>query len=401
MPVFEYKAYDKEGNLKSGIVEAADREAAASLLREMNLTVTLLEEKVKRGWEITIPIGRVVSPKELMVFSRQLATMINSGLTLVQALRILEEQSENKAFQKILDKVATDVEAGVALSQAMGRHPKVFNKVYTTLIHSGEASGKLDEVLLRLAEQLEKNYGMISKIRSALAYPLFILLALIGVAILMIVMVVPQLKSLFEESGLSLPWTTRLLIGVSNFFRDYWYLALLIILGAVFAFRFWISTTSGRKEWDRIKLKIPIFGNLALKIYMARFTRTLSTLIAGGLSILEALQITAEAVGNTVYQEGIEEAARKVETGSGLGVALRRNKNFPLMVSQMIEVGEKTGNVDEILSRLADFFESEVDAMTKALSSLLEPILMIIMGIGVAIIVASIIMPIYGLVQAF
>jgi len=401
MPTFEYKAYDKEGNPKSGIVEAANEEAAAALLRDMNLTVVSLEMKVKPVWEITIPALRVVSQKEIVVFSRQLATMIKSGLTLVNALRILQEQTENKEFKKILDKIATDVEAGTNLSRAMSKHPKVFNKVYVTMIRSGEASGKLDEVFLRLADQLEKNYGMIAKIRSAMAYPAFILVALVAVAILMIVMVIPQLKSLFEESGIQLPWTTRLLLAVSNFFRDYWYIALLIIVGVVFGFRFWISTKEGRKSWDKIKLKIPVFGNLARKIYMARFTRTLGTLIAGGLPILEALEITSEAIGNTLYQEGVEEAAKKVETGASLGTTLRKNKNFPVMVAQMIEVGEKTGNVEEILSRLADFFEAEVDAMTKTLSSLLEPILMVIMGIGVAIIVASVIMPIYGLVQAF
>jgi type IV pilus assembly protein PilC len=401
MATFEYKAYDKEGNPKTGVVEASDQETAASLLRDLELTVTSLEIRVKRGFEIPISLGKKVSSKELVVFSRQLATMINAGLPLVRALRILEEQSENKEFKKILDKVASDVEAGTSLSTAMNKDPKTFGKVYTTMVRSGEASGKLDNVLLRLAEQFEKNYAMISKIRSAMAYPVFILVALVGVAVLMIVMVVPQLKSLFEEAGVELPWTTKLLIAVSDFFSNYWWLAIILLVGFVFGFRFWISTKEGRKTWDRAKLKIPVFGNLAKKIYIARFTRTLGTLVAGGLPILEALEITSEAVGNTLYKEGIEDTAKKVEAGVGIGITLRKNKNFPIMVSQMIDVGEKTGNIDEILGRLADFFESEVDALTKTLSSLLEPILMVIMGVGVGLIVAAVIMPIYGLVQAF
>jgi type IV pilus assembly protein PilC len=401
MPNFEYKAYDKKGTVKTGIVEATDEENAASLLRNLGLTVTALEAETKKGMNITLSFGKRVSSKELVIFSRQLATMINAGLPLVRALRILEEQTENKEFKKILDGVASDVEAGSSLSIALGKYPKIFNKVYRTLIRSGEASGKLDEVLLRLADQLENDYAMIGKIRSAMAYPLFIMGALIIAGILMMILVVPQLKTLFEQSNIALPWTTKVLMAVSNFFVGYWWILLIIIVVAIFGFRSWITSQEGRRSWDRIKLKIPIFGNLARKIYMVRFNRTLGTLISGGLPILEALEITSEAVGNTVYKEAIEDTAKKVEAGVGIGTSLKKHKDFPVMVSQMVDVGEKTGNVDEILNRLADFYNNEVDAMTKTLSSLLEPILMIIMGVGVGILVASIIMPIYGLVQAF
>jgi len=396
---FEYKAYDEKGNSKNGIVEATDQEAAVSLLRNMGLTVTSLNIQTKSALKINISIGKKVKTKEIVVFSRQLATMIEAGLPLVRALRILQEQSENKEFQKILDKIASDVEAGTSLSAALAKYPKTFNKVYTTLIHSGEASGRLDEVLLSLADQQEKDFSMMSKIRSAMAYPAFILIMLVGVAVLMLVMVVPQLKSIFEEAKVALPLPTRILLAIANFITHYWWLLIIIIVGLVLGFRFWISTPSGRRTWDAAKLRIPIFGNLAKKIYMTRFNRTLGTLVKGGLPILEALDITADAVGNTVYKEAILATAKKVEAGVGIGITLKKYKIFPGMVSQMVDVGEKTGNIDEILNRLALFYESETDAMIKSLSSLLEPILLIIMGVGVAFIAIAVIMPIYGLVQ--
>ncbi len=399
MPNFQYKAYDKDGNPKNGVVEATDQESAINLLRNLGLTVTSLEVEVKSALNVNIGIGKKVKTKELVVFSRQLATMINAGLPLVGALRILQEQTDNKEFQNILDKIASDVEAGTSLSQALSKYPKTFNKVYVTLIRSGEASGRLDEVLLRIADQQEKDFNMMSKIRSAMAYPAFILVMLVGVVILMMVMVVPQLKSIFEESDVPLPLPTRILLVISNFTTHYWWLILIIIVGLVFGFRFWIMTPSGRRTWDATKLRIPVFGKLAELIYMTRFTRTLGTLVTGGLPILEALDITSDAIGNTLYRDAIQETAKKVEAGVGIGITLRKIKIFPVMVSQMIEVGEKTGNIDEILNRLSEFYENETDAMIKTLSSLLEPILMIIMGVGVGFLAIAIIMPIYSLVQ--
>jgi len=401
MPNFQYKAYDKKGQLKTGLIEAANKEEASELLKNLNLTVTFLEEKVTHRFEIPITIGKKVSSKELVFFSRQLATMIKSGLTIIQSLRILEEQTANQEFKKMLTKIADDVETGISLSQALSRYPKTFNKVYVSMVKSGESSGRLEEALSVLADQLENNYKTISKIRSAMVYPSFILLLLIAVAILMIVMVIPQLKSLFEESNLELPWTTRLLIYVSDFFRNYWWVVILIVLIIIFGFYSWINSKEGRKKWDRIKLKIPIFGKLFQKIYLSRFTRNLGTLINSGLPILRALEISSEVIGNTLYEESINKAMKKVEAGSGLGKTLKRDENFPIMVAQMIEVGEKTGKIDDILIRLAEFFESEIDSTVKSISSLLEPILMVLMGVGVAILVASVIMPIYGLVQAF
>lgn len=401
MATFQYKAYDKKGQLKTGIIEAANKEEASELLKNLNLTVTFLEEKVTRRFEIPITIGKKVSSKELVFFSRQFATMTKSGLTIIQSLRILEEQTTNQEFKKILTKIADDVEAGISLSQSLSRYPKIFNKVYVAMVKSGESSGRLEETFSALADQLENNYKTINKIRSAMVYPSFILLLLIAVAILMIVMVIPQLKSLFEESNLELPWTTRLLIYVSDFFRNYWWIVILIVLAIIFGFYSWINSKEGRKKWDRIKLKIPVFGKLFQKIYLSRFTRNLGTLINSGLPILQALEISSEAIGNTLYEESVNKAMKKVEAGSGLGKTLKRDENFPIMVAQMIEVGEKTGKIDDILIRLAEFFESEIDSTVKSISSLLEPILMVVMGLGVAILVASVIMPIYGLVQAF
>ncbi len=400
MPTYEYKARDEKGRERTGIVDAVSEEVAADLLKDYKLTVISLKLK-KEGIKLEkiFSIFGGVSAKEKVVFSRQLATMINSGLPIVQALRILQEQVEKRQFKEVIFDLANQVEGGSTFSAALAKYPKVFSKVYINLIKSGEVSGKLDEVLLRLAEQLEKDYDLKSKIKGAMYYPAFIIIALVLVAIVMIIFVIPQLESLFREAGTELPFLTRILLAVSSFIKNYWWLVLVVIIGSIFGLKAVIDTKEGRKFWDETKIRLPVFGSLSKKMYMARFTRTLATLIAGGLPILDALNITSEVIGNVVYQEGIEEAASQVESGVPMAAPLRRNKNFPIMVSQMISVGEQTGKVDEILNKLADFFDSEVANMVKALSSLIEPILIIIMGIGVAILVLAIIMPIYNLAQ--
>ncbi len=400
MPTYEYKARDEKGRERTGIVDAISEEVAADLLKDYKLTVVSLNpRKEKLQLDKLLSIFGKVSAKEKVVFSRQLATMINAGLPIVQGLRILQEQVEKKQFKEVIFELANQVEGGSTFSSALAKYPKVFSNVYINLIKSGEVSGKLDEVLLRLAEQVEKDYDLQSKVKGAMYYPAFIIIALLLVGTVMIVFVIPQLESLFKEAGTELPFLTRMLLGLSKFIKNFWWLVIAVIITMIFGIKALIGTKEGRKFWDETKIRLPVFGPLSKKIYMARFTRTLATLIAGGLPILDALNITSDVIGNVVYKEGIDEAASQVESGVPMAAPLRRNKNFPIMVSQMISVGEQTGKVDEILNKLGDFFDNEVENMVKALSSLIEPILIIIMGIGVAILVLAIIMPIYNLAQ--
>lgn len=401
MPLYFYKARDKKGTLRRGEIEAINEEKAASLLREHGLVLTylVLKEKVG-GLEKLTTIFKRVSSKEKVIFTRQLSTMINSGLPIIQALKTLASQTRNETFKEILQTVVSDIEGGSSLSDALSHYPRVFPKVYVSLIKSGEASGKLDEVLLKLANQMESDYETLSKIKSAMYYPAFIMAALIAVGIIMLIYVIPQIQNIFAEAAVTLPLPTRILLWTSNTLRRFGLLILIALGVLVSLFRSYINTKEGRLLWDSFKLKVPIFGKLLQKIYMARFTRTLGTLIAGGLPILDALDITSEAVGNVIYAEGIQKARKEVENGVALAEPLKEEANFPVMVPQMIAVGEETGKLDEILFKLAAFFDSEVDAAVRGLSSLIEPILIVVMGIGVAILVASIILPIYQLTQA-
>ncbi len=400
MPTYLYKARTKKGELKKGEITAIDEESAATLLKEHDLTLTeLVPAEKATPWEKLSAALQRIKAKDKVVLTRQLATMIKSGLPIVQALKILADQTTNQKLKDILTEITSEVEGGTSLSESMSRFPEAFSKVYIAMIRSGEASGNLDDVLVRLADQMEKDYETTSKIKSALLYPGFIFGALILAGAVMMIFVVPQLEGLFKESGVSLPWTTKLLILVSNILSNDWWLILIALLGVIFLTRSIIQTEEGRKIWDRIKLSLPIIGPILKKIYMSRFARTLGTLTGGGIHILEALEITGEAIGNTIYQQGLQEARDQVENGIALAIPLRANENFPPMVSQMVSVGEQTGKIDEILIKLANFFEGEIDAATKGLTSLIEPILIVIMGAGVGILIASIIMPIYNLAQ--
>ena len=402
MATFTYKSRDSQGGLRQGTVEAVSQQAAVDVLREHNLIVTAITET--SGGAAPEALGGLfkrVPTKEKVIFARQLSTMINSGLPIVQALNILAEQTPNKNFKTIIGNVAGDVEGGLSFSESIAKYQRVFSQIFVNLVKSGEASGKLDEVLDRLATQMEKDYAVVREIKGAMYYPAFILVAIFVVAAVMMVFVIPQLKSLFDESNVKLPFVTQMLIAISGIVQSFWWLILILMVGGIWSFFYFIRTPTGRPLWDQTKLKIPVLGNLSRKIYVARFARTLGTLIAGGLPILDALRIVSGAVGNTIYKDAILEAAKEVESGVSLTVPLKKSGVFPAMVPQMVQVGEQTGKVDEILFKLADFFDREVDTMVKSLSTLLEPILMVVMGIGVGLLVAAIILPIYNLASAF
>lgn len=326
--------------------------------------------------------------------------MISSGLAIDQAINLVKMQTRNAAFSKVLSAVYQDVTAGESLSESLGKHPQVFDRVFVSVVKSGEASGKLDKVLTHLADRMESFQNFNSKVRSALAYPIFIIVAMIAVIAIMMVKVIPVLKSVFEESGVKLPWTTRTIIAISNFMVAYWWLVLIvtvILVTAVWAFfRF---TKTGRFWWDVIKLKFPIVKYVSYDIYMARFSRTLGMLISSGIPIIETIKITAAAMNNRVYIRILKKVIAQVERGVPMSVPLEKEKDFPVLVPQMIMVGEQTGRLETLMDKLADYYENEVDTKIKTIANLIEPVTIVIVGLGVGFLVYSILYPIYGLVQ--
>jgi len=326
-----------------------------------------------------------------------LSVIVSATIPLVQGLRILVNQTESPVLKTVISEVADDVEGGAKLSAALARHPNVFDGFFVNIIKSGETSGKLDEVLNYLADQKEKDYDLMSKIRGAMIYPIFIVGGLVVVGGLMMIFVIPQLTSVLKETGVDLPLSTKILIAVSDFFVNFWWLLLLFVGFIAVLFRLAIKTNSGRWYWDLLKLRLPIFGKMFQEIILVRFTRSLYTLVTGGVSLTKSLEIVSDVVSNSVYQELIRETAREVEDGNSMASVFLQSKEVPPMVSQMLNLGEKTGRVDEILEKLANFYSREVSNMVANLVTLLEPLIMMLMGVAVGVLVSAIILPMYNL----
>ncbi|OGY49965.1 MAG: hypothetical protein A3J59_00915 [Candidatus Buchananbacteria bacterium RIFCSPHIGHO2_02_FULL_56_16] len=398
MPYFRYKAENKRNETVEGVVQAAAQSVAAGILRDQGLTIVSLQEEHPNILRYSLKIFNRVKTKDLVIFSRQLSVTISANIPLVQGLRILIAQTTNPTFKMMISEVADDVEGGAKLSAALARHHAVFSKFFVSLIKSGEASGKLDEILLYLANQQEKDYDLTSKIRGAMIYPAFILVGLVVVGTLMMVMVVPQLTGILRESGVELPLSTKVLIGTSGFLARFWWLLLLVIIGAGVAFYLVINkTTRGRYYWDTVKLRLPIFGSLSQKLLLVRFTRSLHTLLSGGVSLSRSLEVVSEVTNNVLYQKLINETRRAVESGHSIASEFTKSKEVPAMVSQMMQLGERTGRLDEILDKLANFYTREADNMISNLVTLIEPVVMVTIGIGVGLLVSAIILPIYNL----
>lgn len=399
MAEYTYKARTATGILKTGEITANSEENAAELLGQHQLILTKLTPKTEGGFDASkvLNVLNRVKAKDRVIFTRQLGTMVKSGLPIVQALHILAEQTSNKRFSEIILDLAATVEGGGTFSAALQKYPNQFDRVYVNLVKSGEASGHLEEILERLAIQQEKSYRLAGKVRGAMMYPAFVMVAMLGAGIMMMIVVIPPLKAIFMDAGAELPFATRALIAMSDSLLAFWYLYIIGTIGLVFAARRFLKSEGGKGIMDRFKLKAPIFGNLFQKIYISRLTRTLASLTGGGVPILRALDIVGESVGNGVYEKALKQAAKEVEAGVPLSQPLRANAAFPPMVPQMVSVGEQTGNMDGVLTKLADFYEEEVDNIVKNLSTLMEPILMVVMGIGVGGLLVAILMPIYNL----
>jgi type IV pilus assembly protein PilC len=400
MGQFSYSAKDKSGIIQKGSLFAPDRAGAAAALAEKGLTPILVKEVAavaggggKGGLLGKLKAGKI-SLQDKVIFSRQFATMINAGVPIVQSLRILQEQSESKKLKTVVADVAKQVEGGATLANALAAHPDAFNQIYINMVKAGEVGGILDQVLDRLATQQEKDAEIVSKVRSAMIYPAVITTATVSAFVFLMTVIVPKLSSIFEDAGADLPIYTKIMLAISGFLVHQWWVVLGVFVGGVIAFVRWNRTTNGKRTVDRLLLKAPIIGPILVKVNVARFSRTFGSLMASGISVLDAINSTKTALGNSVYQDELAIVAQKVKNGRPMSEQIRESKNFPAIVGQMLSVGEETGQMDTILLKLADFYEKEVDTVVSGITSIIEPILIMVLGGMVGFIVISVFGPI-------
>ncbi len=400
MATFKYRCRTPGGRLQAGFVEASTSEDAVAALAERGYEILVLEPYVPNVAVQSLSFLNRIKTRDLVVMSRTLSVMISASVPLVEALKNITLQIQNPKLKMVMLDVTTEVESGARLSDALERHPKVFTPFFSNMIRSGETSGQLEGVLEYLADQQEKDYDLTSKIRSSMMYPAFILVAMVVVGFIMMSFVVPKLLDIFKESNIELPLSTRVLIAVSGFFSSYW---LFILIGTVvlaFVGSFAYQTPGGRQVWDAVKIRLPIFGKIYNNIYVVRFARTLATLIQGGVDQVSALEIVSGVVGNAVWKKIIFDTIQEVNEGNSMTTAFLRSKYVPTMVSQMLAVGEETGRLQEVLNRIAEFFRREVDNHVAGLVSLIEPIIIVVLGIGVGFMVSSILLPMYQMTNA-
>ena len=402
MSTFTYVGRNRQGAVKKGELTAKTRDEAVDQLRKQQVVVTSLEEK-SGGGKFKLSLGGGLTDKDLVVFTRQFGTMINAGLPLIQCLDILSTQSENKVLRETVGDVKNSVEAGSTFSDALKRHPKVFDDLYVNMIHAGEVGGLLDTILTRLAKHIEKAMKLKGQIKSAMVYPT----AIVGVAVVIIsvlmVWVIPVFAQMFTEmSGgkVGLPGPTQIVINISNFFQSYWYAMFGVVVGVIIAIKRYYATVNGRVVIDKLLLKMPIVGDLIRKASVAKFTRTLGTLITSGVPLLEGLSICAKTSGNKVIEEALMNARVSISGGKTISEPLAKCNVFPKMVTHMIAVGESTGALDAMLGKIADFYEDEVDQAVETLTSLLEPIMMVGLGTIIGFIVIAMYLPIFTMAQA-
>jgi len=400
MPTYAWKGKNRYGDQVGGERIAASTEELTRALQKDQITVTSIAP-VKKGFQIPFLKREKVRLKELAVYSRQLSVLIDAELPLIQSLSILEEQQKNKYFKTVIRTIKEDVEAGSTLNQAKRKHPKVFDDLYCNLVASGEQSGSLDIMLRRLAEYIERTVKLRGQVRQAMIYPVAILMFAVVVSIFLLWKVIPVFASIFRDLGAELPLLTAVIIKLSHFVQNYILFIFLGLIGLFFAFRYYRNTTQGRWTTDRLTLKIPLFGPLLYKVAMTRVTRTLSTLISGGVPMLEALKITSSTAGNVLIEKEIMAARKLVSEGKTMNEAFRESGRFPLMMLQMINVGEATGTLDEMLSKLASFYDEEVEASVATLLSVMEPIMLIFVGGIVGSLVVSMYLPIFSLISKF
>jgi len=401
---FSYQARTTQGDMRSGMVEAVSREAAIDILQRSNFIIIDIHESAQLPVlrrSLSFYFHRGVPKKEVVIFSKQISTLFQAKVPLIESLKTMMEQTSNPAFKDALLDIAKNVDAGASLSKALAFHKNIFSDFYVSMVRSGEASGKLEEVFNYLAEGLEREYYMGKKIKGAMTYPAFIVAAFGAVMFVMMIWVVPNLTAVLKESGGELPPMTRAVIFISDAFKVYWWAILLALAIAGGSFWYWINSKEGKAIWHRAQLRIPGFKGLLEKFYLARFADNLSVLIQGGLPIVQALEITADVIGNGVYRGILLETIEEVKRGNTISSVLRTKKEIPIMVTQMVFVGEESGRLDSTLKSVSTFYQKEVAVAIDSIVTLIEPVMIMLLGIGVAILLIAILMPMYNMAQNF
>ncbi|MCD4762251.1 type II secretion system F family protein [bacterium] len=401
MAIYKYKAKNKDGELATGLVEALSDAAAEQMLKDRNYDIISISLESEGSEKNHLLLFERIKPKDIVIFSRQFAVLISASVTLVQSLKMLVDQTENVKMKMTVSEISDEIDGGARLSDALAKRPKVFSSFYVNVIRSGETSGKLDDVLNYLADELEKDYDMSSKIKGAMIYPAFVLFSMGGIGVLMMMFIVPKLTAVIAESGGELPMPTKIVMAISAFLVSYWWLIGFAMVGIYAGIKSLRKFPFGKLLLDSILLKLPVFGKLFQRIYLVRFTRSLQTLIIGGVNISKSLSIVAEVVSNQVYKDLISQTKKEVEDGNSISTAFLSSAYIPKMVSQMMSVGEKTGKLDLVLERITDFYTREVTNIVSNLMTLMEPLIMVIMGIGTGIMVAAIIMPMYNMASQY
>ncbi len=390
---YSYRARNKENKIVTGVVQASGLDAAKKILLQNDLTP--LSISTPKSFADFLPFVNKVSLKDRTMFARQISTMIEAGLTLSQSIRLLIQQMKKGKFRLVMEGVLNDIQDGFSFSTALSKYPEVFDQIFVNVVRSGETTGKLEVVLAQLSTNMENEVKVRSKIKGALMYPAFVVTAMAGMAAIMMVKVIPQITSVFSESKMELPLSTKLLIGISTFMANYWPWLIVGIIAALMFLRWFFRTQAGIDLLSKYSLKIPVAGTIIEQSSMARLGRLLSMLLASGVPLLEGLRLITDSFPNALYKRGLIEIAAQVERGVPMSVPITENPVFPLMVGQMVAVGEQTGKMDEIMARMAEYYDDEVESKVAGLSSLIEPIIIVILGIGVAWLVIAVLLPIY------
>jgi type IV pilus assembly protein PilC len=398
---FAFKAVDGAGLPQEGTIEGTSEKAVMEELRNRGLQVMRLDEK-KSGMKMELRLmPKRVKAAELTIMTRQLATMVSSGMTLLRAFYVLEDQVENDKFKEVLGNVREDIESGLNFSDALDKHPKVFGPLYVAMIRAGEAGGVLEQSLDRTADQLEKDDDLRRQVKGAMAYPAVVLTFALGTLLALIAFIVPVFVSIFEDFGGKLPLITQFTVNLSNLVTGYWYILIIVSVGSVVGFRKWKKSSWGRPQWDKFRLRLPVnIGKTVQKIALARWSRTFSALYSAGVPIMQAIEVTGRTAGNTVVERAMDDVIASVKSGGSISTPLREAPIFPGMVAQMIAVGEETGNLDTMLTKVADFYEAEVAAAIKAMTSILEPVMIVLVGGIVGFIVVAMYMPMFKVYDA-
>lgn len=396
---FTFKAKTKDGTIKRGSIDAVDKEAAVVLLQKNEL-IPLTVREIKDDGAILSAIERwtsAISQKDLLLFYRQLSTLVGAQIPIGPALRTIQQQTKNTQLRLMISEVVNDVEEGSTISESFGKHENVFSSLTVNMIRAGEVSGNLQGAINFVAQSAENNYQLKNKIRGALLYPVFVICVAMVVGFATMTWILPRLTAVIKDLDVEIPWYTHVMIRIGDFMQAYWWAVLIVIFGGIVAMIYYVRSEDGKNEWDRIKLHIPIIGDLFMYVYITRFTENFSVLLKGGIPIVRSLMIVADVVDNVVYRNIVLKAAQSVKVGGEIHNEFFKHTEFPQMVSSMIKIGEETGRLDKILDDIARFYNAEIDQIARNLSAIIEPVLIVILGIGVGILVISVLLPIYNI----